>query len=318
MSDLSIAPTLSKSASLNLEVVEGRPTTTSLAVAERFGKLHKNVIKAIKGLECTPDFHKLNFEPMEIEVQIGMGKARKDPAYRMTRDGFTFLCMGFTGKEAAKWKEAYINAFNQMEQELLKCQEPALLADPAMVTHRHAFNGYSVDFVVSDGQVWVAASHICNALRLHSSDRITRSLPATRKRRVPRGHGKGLWMVDAQAAMRAADYCSTNHANDYRSWLAVVLAEIEGLPAPQTGRLLYAPERTQAEERALAALEGARFVCWRDSGRWQLQELPPGTVGMQPSQMADWFRDPAGAPREVLPDVLQAIAERLSGRHTLN
>ena len=33
----------------------------------------------------------------------------------MTKDGFCFLAMGFTGKEAAKWKEAFINAFNQME-----------------------------------------------------------------------------------------------------------------------------------------------------------------------------------------------------------
>ena len=38
----------------------------------------------------------------------------------MTKDGFTFLAMGFTGKEAAKWKEAYINAFNAMADKLQK------------------------------------------------------------------------------------------------------------------------------------------------------------------------------------------------------
>ena len=36
----------------------------------------------------------------------------------MTRDGFCFLAMGFTGKEAGKWKEKYINAFNEMEKSL--------------------------------------------------------------------------------------------------------------------------------------------------------------------------------------------------------
>ncbi len=36
------------------------------------------------------------------------------------RDGFAFLCMGFTGKEAAKWKEAYIRAFNWMAEQLFK------------------------------------------------------------------------------------------------------------------------------------------------------------------------------------------------------
>jgi Rha family phage regulatory protein len=115
-----------------VEVVKGQAMTTSVDVAAHFGKLHKNVIKAIKAMECTDSFHKLNFEPMEIDVEIGLGKIRKDPAYRMTRDGFTFLCMGFTGKEAARWKEAYINAFNQMEQALksppLQPDNRALLA----------------------------------------------------------------------------------------------------------------------------------------------------------------------------------------------
>ncbi|MGI9701007.1 Rha family transcriptional regulator [Pseudomonas aeruginosa] len=47
----------------------------------------------------------------------------------MTRDGFTFLCMGFTGEEAARWKEAYINAFNKMEQ--------ALIRQPEILSHNH-------------------------------------------------------------------------------------------------------------------------------------------------------------------------------------
>ena len=34
----------------------------------------------------------------------------------MTRDGFTFLVMGYRGKKAAQFKEAYIKRFNQMEQ----------------------------------------------------------------------------------------------------------------------------------------------------------------------------------------------------------
>lgn len=36
-----------------------------------------------------------------------------------------FLAMGFTGKEAAKWKEAYINAFNAMAEQLAKQQQPS-------------------------------------------------------------------------------------------------------------------------------------------------------------------------------------------------
>jgi phage regulator Rha-like protein len=47
-----------------------------------------------------------------------LGVIRKDPAYRLTRDGFTLLAMGFTGKRALQFKLAYIDAFNKMEAEL--------------------------------------------------------------------------------------------------------------------------------------------------------------------------------------------------------
>lgn len=111
------------SSPISLQLVNGHPATTSVDVAHHFGKRHKDVIRAIRNLECSPEYHKRNFAPMVIETQIGSGATRKDPAYQITRDGFVFLCMGFTGPEAAKWKEAYINAFNEMERQLAAKQE---------------------------------------------------------------------------------------------------------------------------------------------------------------------------------------------------
>ncbi len=105
----------------DLTVVDGHVTTTSNQIAAHFGTRHTNVLRAIDNLlaELSPD-HRLNFEPMVREVGIGDGAVRKDRAYRMTRDGFTLLAMGFTGKEATQWKVAYIDAFNRMEAELLR------------------------------------------------------------------------------------------------------------------------------------------------------------------------------------------------------
>lgn len=103
---------------VSVELCDGLPTTTSLDVAKHFGKQHKDVIKRINSLDCSREFYERNFAPIQIDTDLGLGRTRKDPAFRMTRDGFTFLCMGFTGKEAAKWKEAYIVAFNTMEQAL--------------------------------------------------------------------------------------------------------------------------------------------------------------------------------------------------------
>ena len=100
----------------NLVVLKKRnATTTSLIVAEKFGKNHRDVLRAIRNLECSKDFTERNFAPVKYKDSTG----RSLPMYQITRDGFSFLAMGFTGKEAALWKERFINAFNAMETALL-------------------------------------------------------------------------------------------------------------------------------------------------------------------------------------------------------
>lgn len=104
-----------------LTAVDGKVTTTSNQIAEHFGKRHDNVMRAIRniGAEADADFYRRNFEEVIIEYQNGKGGMQKGPSYRITRDGFTLLAMGFTGKEAMHWKLAYLDAFNRMESELL-------------------------------------------------------------------------------------------------------------------------------------------------------------------------------------------------------
>lgn len=93
--------------------------TTSMAVAEAFGKSHKDILRSIGGLLAVLSAdHKRNFAPMVIDVQIGSGAVRKSTAYEITRDGFTLLAMGFTGRKALEFKLAYIDAFNAMESQL--------------------------------------------------------------------------------------------------------------------------------------------------------------------------------------------------------
>lgn len=105
-----------------VECEDGRMFTTSLIVAEVFEKEHKNVLRDIENMECSPEFHQLNFEPMVYTAEIGSGAKRDFPAYRLTRDGFSFLAMGFTGKKAAAWKEKFLEAFNAMETALRERQ----------------------------------------------------------------------------------------------------------------------------------------------------------------------------------------------------
>lgn len=108
------------SATPDLKIIDGQITTTSNQVAEHFGKSHKVVLRAIRNLLSElPEDYRRNFAPITIEFINGKGGTQQAPAYRLTRDGFTLLAMGFTGKEAMQWKVAYLNAFNQMEAELL-------------------------------------------------------------------------------------------------------------------------------------------------------------------------------------------------------
>lgn len=101
-----------------VSVNNGKIVTTSLQVAEVFNKLHRHVLRDIRNLECSSIFQESNFGLSFYHSKLLNGGYKKQPMYYITRDGFTFLAMGFTGKIAAKFKEAYINAFNEMEEKL--------------------------------------------------------------------------------------------------------------------------------------------------------------------------------------------------------
>lgn len=100
----------------HVSVIDGQLTTTSRDIADCFGKRHDDVLKRISMLDCTPEFSARNFAAAEyIDSQ---NKPRV--VYRITRDGFSFLCMGFTGAKAAQWKERYISTFNEMAAKLVE------------------------------------------------------------------------------------------------------------------------------------------------------------------------------------------------------
>ncbi|HZK02251.1 MAG TPA: Rha family transcriptional regulator [Anaerovoracaceae bacterium] len=89
----------------------------SLYVAQFFEKEHKNVLRDIEKITepnsgLSEKFARLNFELSSYRNL----QNKKQPCYMMTRDGFTILAMGYTGKKAMKFKELYIRRFNEMEQ----------------------------------------------------------------------------------------------------------------------------------------------------------------------------------------------------------
>lgn len=101
-------------------VKNNQAITTSLKVAEIFGKRHADVMRKISELLENLDIeHKRIFAFMSQNLKVGHGAIRQNHIYTMNRDGFTLLAMGFTGNKALEFKLAYIDAFNQMEAQLV-------------------------------------------------------------------------------------------------------------------------------------------------------------------------------------------------------
>lgn len=86
--------------------------TTSLRVAEVFGKDHKHVLETISNLAAEKSAAKFFSEATYDN------RGKQYPMYYMNRDGFTLLAMGFTGKKALQFKIKYIQAFNSMETQI--------------------------------------------------------------------------------------------------------------------------------------------------------------------------------------------------------
>ncbi len=100
---------------------------TSLDIAKVFGKNHFHVLRDIENilndlreigdLQCKSNFGLVKYKDKKGEFR---------PAYQISRDGFSLLAMGFTGKKALRFKIAFINAFNEMERIIKNQYTPKL------------------------------------------------------------------------------------------------------------------------------------------------------------------------------------------------
>ena len=119
-----------------VSIVNGQPTTLSTDISNFFEKPHNDVLKAIRAiLSKLPEDRLGNFSQTVVTRTNPSGGAPiQSRAYRLTRDGFTFLAMGFTGEKAQAFKWAYIDAFNRMEDALRNPPKPEYIT----IEHRWA------------------------------------------------------------------------------------------------------------------------------------------------------------------------------------
>lgn len=98
--------------------------TTSLIVAEKFGKRHKNVIQSIENLIKKDKRDRLKFQPIKYTDKLN----REQKLYEMDRKSFSILIMGFDGEKALQWKLDFYDAFEWMEQWILSHR--TMVSDP--------------------------------------------------------------------------------------------------------------------------------------------------------------------------------------------
>lgn len=129
----------------------GQAVTTSMKIAEYFGKKHQHVMEKIRKLldELPSEWGVSNFRQSSyFNVQ-----GKEQPCYEMTKDGFTLLAMGFTGKKAIEFKLNYINAFNTMieiiQNQGISLQQQYLIADKEFKTATEIASnaGYTLNYV---------------------------------------------------------------------------------------------------------------------------------------------------------------------------
>ena len=134
-----------------VQINNGQAVTSSLQVAEYFGKKHQHVMEKVRALlaEIPSDWGVSNFRQSSYFNLQG----KEQPCYEMTKDGFTLLAMGFTGKKAIEFKINYINAFNQMADFILSdginLQQQFLIADKEFKTATEIASnaGYTLNYV---------------------------------------------------------------------------------------------------------------------------------------------------------------------------
>lgn len=84
----------------------------SLQVAEKFGKRHDTVLRAISNLRKNVEIE--NRKLFRISTYQD-SKGRTYQKYIINRKGFAILVMGFNGVDAMHWKLMYSDAFDKME-----------------------------------------------------------------------------------------------------------------------------------------------------------------------------------------------------------
>lgn len=97
-----------------VRIIDGGAVTNTHNMAWVFRFNHEELLREVYQLDCTPAFRETNF----TEVSYTDPEGQIQRMFRVKRDGFILLARKFTGERAETLQQAYIEAFNQLEENL--------------------------------------------------------------------------------------------------------------------------------------------------------------------------------------------------------
>lgn len=125
----------------NIKKITDQQTITSIEIAEITGRLHKNILAAIRNMEpAWVNVTGLNFKLCEKDYEIGRGTKKKQPYYELNKKECLFVATKFNDEARAK----LVLRWEQLEQERLQALQPVsksdtpsnLPTDPSQLTRK--------------------------------------------------------------------------------------------------------------------------------------------------------------------------------------
>ena len=237
---------------LVIQSPQGRDVTTSLIVAQVFNKEHKNVLRDIENLSCSETFNRLNFERISYTDVRG----RTQSAYEITKDGFSFLVMGYNGKKAGEFKEMFINEFNKREMMLksddyilARSQEilhnRLLLAEKQLESAKATITSQSEQLKAQAPKVEYT-DNVLNSVNTYTSTQMAKELDLrTAEQLHDLLKGWGVMIRQSGQWLLSAKYCGQN----------------------------YTKTRTHSYTRQDGTQGTNTITVWTERGRWFLHQL---------------------------------------------
>lgn len=128
--------------------------TTSLLIAQKFGREHKNILQSLDHLIAEGEFNELNFQP----VKYLDNKGEKRKMLLLDEELATVFIMRMTGTDVVKWQREYVQAFRAMRNTLAKLSEKdsirAIFEDQVLKLPREYKKEFGTEFFGQVYRLW--------------------------------------------------------------------------------------------------------------------------------------------------------------------